>query len=164
MVFGGTLHVLALVFGQQRHRPAGQLLPPRLLRIDPGLSRGAPVENRHELVLGRAVFGSPRGAHLAQTVCAALRQSGPVASVAEPVPKAGAGEGLPVLRNVRSPVGLASMIRAGAGSHGFFGRYLARHITKAQFVELDGADHWAFAGDQQPILARIRQFIASLAA
>jgi hypothetical protein len=28
----------------------------------------------------------------------------------------------------------------------------------------DGADHWAFAGDQQPVLANIRQFVGSLAA
>jgi hypothetical protein len=31
-------------------------------------------------------------------------------------------------------------------------------------VELDGADHWAFAGDQQPVLASIRQFVGSLGA
>ena len=35
-------------------------------------------------------------------------------------------------------------VRIGAG------RYLASHIAQARFVELDGADHWAFAGDQTP--------------
>jgi DNA-binding SARP family transcriptional activator/pimeloyl-ACP methyl ester carboxylesterase len=49
-------------------------------------------------------------------------------------------------------------VRIGAGRH------LASHIAQAQLVELDAADHWAFAGDQQPVLASIRQFVASLAA
>ncbi len=49
-------------------------------------------------------------------------------------------------------------VRIGAG------RYLASHIAQARFVELDGADHWAFAVDQQPVLASIRQFIGSLPA
>jgi DNA-binding SARP family transcriptional activator/pimeloyl-ACP methyl ester carboxylesterase len=49
-----------------------------------------------------------------------------------------------------------SAVRIGAGRH------LARHIAQAQFVELDGADHWAFAGDQQPLLASIKQFVGRL--
>jgi DNA-binding SARP family transcriptional activator/pimeloyl-ACP methyl ester carboxylesterase len=49
-------------------------------------------------------------------------------------------------------------VRIGAGRH------LAGHIAKARFVELDGADHWFFAGDQEPLLASVRQFVASLAA
>ncbi len=49
-------------------------------------------------------------------------------------------------------------VRIGAGRH------LASHIAKAQFVELDGADHWAFAGDQQPVLASIKRFVGGLAA
>jgi DNA-binding SARP family transcriptional activator len=48
-------------------------------------------------------------------------------------------------------------VRIGAGRH------LASDIAQARFVELDGADHWAFAGDQQPVLDNIRQFIGSLA-
>ena len=44
------------------------------------------------------------------------------------------------------------------------GQYLASHIAQARFIELDGADHWVFAGDQQPVLASIKQFVASLAA
>jgi DNA-binding SARP family transcriptional activator/pimeloyl-ACP methyl ester carboxylesterase len=48
-------------------------------------------------------------------------------------------------------------VRIGAGRH------LASHIAHARFVELDGADHWPFAGDQQPVLACIRQFVANLA-
>jgi pimeloyl-ACP methyl ester carboxylesterase len=49
-------------------------------------------------------------------------------------------------------------VRIGAG------QYLASHIPQARFIELDGADHWVFAGDQQPVLASIKQFVASLAA
>jgi DNA-binding SARP family transcriptional activator/pimeloyl-ACP methyl ester carboxylesterase len=49
-------------------------------------------------------------------------------------------------------------VRIGAGRH------LASHIAQARLIELDGADHWAFAGDQQPVLASIRQFVDSLAA
>ena len=48
-------------------------------------------------------------------------------------------------------------VRIGAGRH------LASHIAQARFVELDGADHWAFAGDQQPVLASVRKFVGSLA-
>jgi pimeloyl-ACP methyl ester carboxylesterase len=48
-------------------------------------------------------------------------------------------------------------VRIGAGRH------LASHIAQARFVELDGADHWAFAGDQKPVLASIQQFVGNLA-
>jgi DNA-binding SARP family transcriptional activator/pimeloyl-ACP methyl ester carboxylesterase len=47
-------------------------------------------------------------------------------------------------------------VRIGAGRH------LADHIPQARFIELDGADHWAFAGDQQAVLDRIRQFVGDL--
>jgi pimeloyl-ACP methyl ester carboxylesterase len=48
-------------------------------------------------------------------------------------------------------------VRIGAG------RYLANHIPQARFIELEGSDHWAFAGDQQPVLANIEQFVTRLA-
>jgi DNA-binding SARP family transcriptional activator/pimeloyl-ACP methyl ester carboxylesterase len=47
-------------------------------------------------------------------------------------------------------------VRIGAGRH------LASHLVQSHFVELDGADHWPFAGDQQPVLANIREFLGSL--
>ena len=47
-------------------------------------------------------------------------------------------------------------VRIGAGRH------LANHIPQARFIELDGADHWAFAGDQQAVLDSIRQFVGDL--
>jgi DNA-binding SARP family transcriptional activator len=42
------------------------------------------------------------------------------------------------------------------------GRDMARQITGAQFVELDGNDHWFFAGAQQPLLEAVRQFASAL--
>ncbi|CAN2536069.1 2-hydroxy-6-oxononadienedioate/2-hydroxy-6-oxononatrienedioate+hydrolase [Methylocapsa aurea] len=42
------------------------------------------------------------------------------------------------------------------------GRDLARQIPGARYVELDGDDHWFFAGDQHPIFEAIRRFIAGL--
>jgi pimeloyl-ACP methyl ester carboxylesterase len=48
-------------------------------------------------------------------------------------------------------------VRIGAARH------LVSHIAQARFVELDGADHWPFAGDQQPVLDEIKQFVGSLA-
>ena len=49
-------------------------------------------------------------------------------------------------------------VRIGAGRH------LASQIANARFIELEGADHWPFAGDQQPVLDNIKQFVDSLAA
>ena len=42
------------------------------------------------------------------------------------------------------------------------GRDMAGHITGAQFVALDGDDHWFFAGDRQPVLAAIKGFVDAL--
>ena len=39
------------------------------------------------------------------------------------------------------------------------GRDIASRIRGAEFVELDGSDHWFFAGDQQPVLAAIARFM-----
>ncbi|RXH24903.1 SARP family transcriptional regulator [Bradyrhizobium nanningense] len=39
------------------------------------------------------------------------------------------------------------------------GRDIASRIKGAEFVELDGNDHWFFAGDQQPVLEAIRAFV-----
>jgi DNA-binding SARP family transcriptional activator/pimeloyl-ACP methyl ester carboxylesterase len=43
------------------------------------------------------------------------------------------------------------------------GKHLASQIAQARFVELEGNDHWAFAGNQQPVLANIREFVGGLA-
>jgi DNA-binding SARP family transcriptional activator/pimeloyl-ACP methyl ester carboxylesterase len=42
------------------------------------------------------------------------------------------------------------------------GRDMASRIPGAQFVELDGHDHWFFAGAQQPVLEAIKRFVDTL--
>ena len=42
------------------------------------------------------------------------------------------------------------------------GRYIASHIQGAHFIELEGDDHWFFAGEQEPVIEAIRHFIADL--
>jgi pimeloyl-ACP methyl ester carboxylesterase len=42
------------------------------------------------------------------------------------------------------------------------GREMASQINGAQFVELDGNDHWFFAGAQQPVLEPIKRFVSAL--
>jgi len=42
------------------------------------------------------------------------------------------------------------------------GRELARRITGAKFVELAGADHLMWAGDQESILKEVREFVGRL--
>ena len=41
------------------------------------------------------------------------------------------------------------------------GRDIASRIKGAKFVELDGNDHWFFAGDQRPVLDAIGRFVES---
>ena len=36
------------------------------------------------------------------------------------------------------------------------GRFIARHIAGAQFVELPGADHWPFVGDSAALLGEVQ--------
>jgi DNA-binding SARP family transcriptional activator/pimeloyl-ACP methyl ester carboxylesterase len=42
------------------------------------------------------------------------------------------------------------------------GRDMASHITGAQFVELNGNDHWFFAGAQQPVIEATKRFVDAL--
>jgi DNA-binding SARP family transcriptional activator/pimeloyl-ACP methyl ester carboxylesterase len=42
------------------------------------------------------------------------------------------------------------------------GRDIAGRITGAEFVELDGNDHWFFAGAQQPVLEAVKRFVSAL--
>jgi DNA-binding SARP family transcriptional activator/pimeloyl-ACP methyl ester carboxylesterase len=46
-------------------------------------------------------------------------------------------------------------VRVGAGRH------LAQNIAGARFVELEGGDHWFWAGDQDRAFAAVEEFIAS---
>jgi DNA-binding SARP family transcriptional activator/pimeloyl-ACP methyl ester carboxylesterase len=42
------------------------------------------------------------------------------------------------------------------------GRDMASHIAGAQFVELEGGDHWFFAGAQQPLIEAVANFVNAL--
>jgi pimeloyl-ACP methyl ester carboxylesterase/class 3 adenylate cyclase len=42
------------------------------------------------------------------------------------------------------------------------GRYVADAIPDARFVELEGSDHWPWAGDQQALVSAIGRFVAEL--
>jgi pimeloyl-ACP methyl ester carboxylesterase len=42
------------------------------------------------------------------------------------------------------------------------GRYLADHIAGAEFVALDGADHWPWFGDAESVLDPVERFLAGL--
>jgi pimeloyl-ACP methyl ester carboxylesterase/class 3 adenylate cyclase len=39
------------------------------------------------------------------------------------------------------------------------GRYLADHVAGAEFVELPGADHFPWAGDQESLVAEVERFV-----
>ena len=42
------------------------------------------------------------------------------------------------------------------------GRYVASHIQGARFIELEGTDHWFFAGAQEPVIEAVRRFVADI--
>jgi class 3 adenylate cyclase len=42
------------------------------------------------------------------------------------------------------------------------GRYVAQAIPGARYVELEGDDHWPWAGDQAALVTEIRQFVGAL--
>ena len=44
------------------------------------------------------------------------------------------------------------------------GRHIASQIARAEFIELEGNDHWFFAGAQQPVLEAIKRFVNALPA
>jgi DNA-binding SARP family transcriptional activator/pimeloyl-ACP methyl ester carboxylesterase len=42
------------------------------------------------------------------------------------------------------------------------GRYLAKHIPRSDFIELDGEDHWWWVGDTEPIVRNVESFLRSI--
>ena len=42
------------------------------------------------------------------------------------------------------------------------GRYVAQAVPGARYVELDGADHWPWAGDRAALVGEIERFVADL--
>ena len=69
----------------------------------------------------------------------------------------------PLLSRISSPT-LVLHRRGDRAVRIVAGRHMARAIAGAQFVELEGSDHWFFAGAQQQLLARIKQFVTDLGA
>jgi hypothetical protein len=85
--------------------------------VNLGLRRRVPMEDRHQLIHGRAVLGGQGRSRLAV-------QCGSPASLHRsrnqpPKPAAVNGRPYAVTRKVRSPVGLAAMMRVSSGSRGF---------------------------------------------
>ena len=66
-----------------------------------------------------------------------------------------------VLRTVQAPT-LVLHRRDEAVYHVEEGRYMARHIPGARFVELDGADHLPGDGDTAAVVEEIRRFLGSV--
>jgi class 3 adenylate cyclase len=67
----------------------------------------------------------------------------------------------PVLRTVQAPT-LVLHRRDEAVYHVEEGRYLARHIPGARFVELEGADHLPADGDMSAVIEEIGRFLGSV--
>jgi hypothetical protein len=66
-----------------------------------------------------------------------------------------------VLRTVQAPT-LVLHRRDEVVYHVEEGRYMARHIPGARFVELDGADHLPGDGDTAAVVEEIRRFLGSV--
>jgi class 3 adenylate cyclase len=66
-----------------------------------------------------------------------------------------------VLRTVQAPT-LVLHRRDEAVYHVEEGRYMARHIPGARFVELEGADHLPGDGDTAAVVEEIRRFLGSV--
>jgi class 3 adenylate cyclase len=67
----------------------------------------------------------------------------------------------PVLRTVQAPT-LVLHRKDEAVYHVEEGRYMARHIPGARFVELEGADHLPGDGDMAAVLTEINRFLGSV--
>jgi class 3 adenylate cyclase len=67
----------------------------------------------------------------------------------------------PVLRTVQAPT-LVLHRRDEAVYHVEEGRYIARHIPGARFVELEGGDHLPAAGDMSAVVDEIGRFLGSV--
>jgi DNA-binding SARP family transcriptional activator/pimeloyl-ACP methyl ester carboxylesterase len=69
------------------------------------------------------------------------------------------------VRHLLPEVAVPTLVLHRRGDHAVriaAGRDIASRIKGAEFVELDGSDHWFFAGDRKPVLAAIRGFIDAL--
>jgi pimeloyl-ACP methyl ester carboxylesterase/DNA-binding CsgD family transcriptional regulator len=69
-----------------------------------------------------------------------------------------AGDLRPVLPQVQQPT-LVLHRRGDVWVKVEHGRYLASQIPNARLVELEGADHWPWIGDAEPVLAEVQAFL-----
>jgi class 3 adenylate cyclase len=67
------------------------------------------------------------------------------------------------IRGVLSAIRVPTLVMRRAGDRPEVGRYLADRILGARFIELSGADHLMWTGDQQEVVDRIREFLSSVA-
>src|SRR6202035_3278646 len=65
------------------------------------------------------------------------------------------------VRHVLPTIGGPTLVmhRAGEAINVEHGRYLARHIRGAKYVELPGIDHNPWAGDANAILGEVEEFL-----
>jgi pimeloyl-ACP methyl ester carboxylesterase len=69
------------------------------------------------------------------------------------------------LRNVLPAIQVPTLVLHRAGDRFIrsdHGRYLAKHIRGAKFVELAGEDHLFYVGETEPIIAEIREFLTGM--
>jgi class 3 adenylate cyclase len=66
------------------------------------------------------------------------------------------------IRAVLPTIRVPTLAMRRAGDRPELGRYLSDRIPGARFVELNGADHLMWTGDQMEIVDRIRQFISPI--
>jgi pimeloyl-ACP methyl ester carboxylesterase/DNA-binding SARP family transcriptional activator len=69
------------------------------------------------------------------------------------------------VRHLLGKISVPTLVLHRRGDRAVFidaGRKLASQIPRARFVELEGSDHWFFAGEQEPPLDLIKQFICKL--
>jgi class 3 adenylate cyclase len=134
----------------------------------------SPEEFRSEAALTRARFGSPAYVEEALAALAPsmvgddaykalfgryLRQSaspGAAAALKEMNSEIDVRAVLPTIR-------VPTLVMRRAGDRPEVGRYLADRIPGARFVELSGTDHLMWTGDHTDLVARIREFVASVA-
>ena len=91
-------------------RLAGEALAVGLLSVERRLLFRRPAEDRHQLVVGRAILGSDRCARLAQPMRRALRQSGVVAPIPHLVAKGVDAKGLAVVRDHECHLGRRQLV------------------------------------------------------
>lgn len=69
------------------------------------------------------------------------------------------------VRNLLKDINVPTLILHRKNDHAIpvaAGRYLAKHIPRSHFIELDGDDHWWWVGDTEPIIKNVKIFLRGL--